>query len=296
MKKWCWQFEEPFVCRMRQWMLWDMRVRGNTTNRANVLHESAIDRLASHCVSHHRHMSNHSHLACYSNIVPFRGGQAHAGIAYMTQRLWNLVERDVMQALDENEGYEFILTGHSLGAGTCLLLNVMLHQDARFQKRPFRTFAFAAPPVYYSPRIRKAVVQTAVNYIHDMDDVPLLSGYSLRRQVAVLTAIDDECKDMDLVQKAKLILGQEAPSEALLKAANDAFDTELVPKEGMPVLMSPAMAIAWACQVPSDEKKQSFDLKLCDSSKLAASGIYMDSQSVLDHYPTMYEKVFTNIN
>ena len=40
---------------------------------------------------------------------PFCGGEAHAGISIMTERLWNLVANDVIKALEKNEGYELII-------------------------------------------------------------------------------------------------------------------------------------------------------------------------------------------
>jgi hypothetical protein len=60
----------------------------------------------------------------------------------------------------------------------------------------------------------------------------------------------------------------------------------------MPMLVAPVMAIAWACQ--QDDQK-TFDLKLCDPTLLAESAIYMDPKAPFDHYPTRYERAFTNI-
>ena len=68
---------------------------------------------------------------------PFCGGQAHVGFAVITERLWDCVADNVLNALKENEGYGFIVTGHSLVAGTALLLNIMLHQDERMKDITF---------------------------------------------------------------------------------------------------------------------------------------------------------------
>jgi len=104
---------------------------------------------------------------------PFCGGEAHAGMSIMTERLWELVADNVLKALDENVGYELILAGHSLGAGTALLLNILLHHDDRFKQRKFCAFAYASPPVYFPLSQVPKACQTAVNYMHDNDDVPL---------------------------------------------------------------------------------------------------------------------------
>lgn len=210
----------------------------------------------------------------------------------MTERLWDLIAYDVLNALKENEGYELIITGHSLGAGAALLLNVMLHQDDRMKGISFRTFAFASPPVFAPLSHARQAIRTAVNYMHDKDDVPLLSGDAVRHQVACLTAIDEDCKGMPLDEKGKVILGQEKPGGTLIRNARDAFQKELPKKKGMPVLMAPVMGVAWACEKGTTD---TWDLKICDPAKLAKSEILMDPESPLDHYPTRYERSFTSI-
>jgi hypothetical protein len=84
------------------------------------------------------------------------------------------------------------------------------------------------------------------------------------------------------VKRAKLLLGTTTPETSLAQHVQDAFDAPLPPIRGMPVLMAPAMAIAWSCQV---ENSHDFDLKVCNTTKLAKSGTYMDSESVLDLFP-----------
>ena len=89
----------------------------------------------------------------------------------------------------------------------------------------------------------KEALHTAVNYMHDNDDVPLLSGDSIRHTVACLAAIDKDGKGMPIDEKAKLILGQTKPSKSLATAAHNAFHKRLSKKKGMPVLMAPTMGI-----------------------------------------------------
>ncbi|KAL3917803.1 MAG: hypothetical protein SGARI_007627, partial [Bacillariaceae sp.] len=47
----------------------------------------------------------------------FLGGQAHKGIATMTENLWKSVGYTVIRLLEENPWYELIVAGHSLGGG-----------------------------------------------------------------------------------------------------------------------------------------------------------------------------------
>ena len=172
------------------------------------------------------------------------------------------------------------------------MLNILLHQDDRLRKTKFRAFAFASPPVYSPLSQVPDALQSAVNYLHDMDDVPFLSGDSIRHQVAALTAVDEHTKDMDLVHRGELILGKAKASAALTQIVTDAFYAPLAKKERMPLLMAPALCIAWACEKGETGK---YDMKLCDPTLLAKSAIYMDPKSVTDHYPTRYERAFINL-
>ena len=45
----------------------------------------------------------------------FLGGESHAAISLMSERLWDKVGCDVIGFLDANPGYELIVGGHSLG-------------------------------------------------------------------------------------------------------------------------------------------------------------------------------------
>lgn len=45
----------------------------------------------------------------------FLGGESHAAISLMSERLWDKVGSNVIGFLDENPGYELIICGHSLG-------------------------------------------------------------------------------------------------------------------------------------------------------------------------------------
>eukprot|EP00980_Cylindrotheca_fusiformis_P018720 scaffold6238_cov106-Cylindrotheca_fusiformis.AAC.6 len=63
-------------------------------------------------------------ICAYSK--PFCGGEAHCEMASMSERVWDKAGPTVQKLLDEHPTYEFIVTGHSLGAGTACLLTIMV--------------------------------------------------------------------------------------------------------------------------------------------------------------------------
>ncbi|CAJ1443815.1 unnamed protein product, partial [Effrenium voratum] len=91
---------------------------------------------------------------------PFAGGQAHAGILHSSRRLLDRVYPHLKQGfhqLQEAGGSpRLVLVGHSLGAGVCELLAVLLLGGAKAGEVPYtlpedvplRCFLFAPPPVF----------------------------------------------------------------------------------------------------------------------------------------------------
>jgi len=209
----------------------------------------------------------------------------------MTERLWERVADDVLNALKDNGGYELIITGHSLGAGVALLLNILLHQDKRLEGIFMRAFAYASPPVYSPVSNIPEAIATAINYMHDLDDVPFLSVDAICHEIAALTVIDDAA--LSRTQKAEILLDATQPSITLLENVDDALHGPLPVKEGIPMLVAPVAAVAWACA----KTKGKYDLKLCDPTKLAKQGMHViDAETGLDHFPTRYELAFNNVH
>ena len=96
----------------------------------------------------------------------FCGGEAHSGMATMAERVWAVAGPTVQTELEANPGYEFILTGHSLGAGAACLVTILV-QNKRFlpMEQKIRCFAYASPPVYTPLEFIPRSVESTTNFV-----------------------------------------------------------------------------------------------------------------------------------
>jgi len=211
----------------------------------------------------------------------------------MAEQLWIAAGDSVLKALNENEGYELILTGHSLGAGTACLLNIMLHSkgNQRVEGRKVRCFAYAAPPVFSPLELVPRAVQSTTNYIHEKDVVPFLSIDSVRHVFSSVRVIEDRLKQMKRLERYKLSIGLSEPDETLIEAVREASHKRLEPKKGAPILAIPAAASIWMREQPSGL----YDYEICDPIALSTLGVAIDIKMVEDHLPPRYEHAFENL-
>ena len=147
-------------------------------------------------------------LVCES--VSFLGGHAHDGIKRGAERLFEATIKTVCSLLDKNPTYSLVVTGHSLGAGTSILLTMMYlafqngDLDDIRQDLPnkigdciisrnvcIKCYAFAPPPVFSSPNLLNKYPLDAIEvYINHRDIVPRLSLATFNDMLHVLQRID----------------------------------------------------------------------------------------------------------
>jgi len=129
----------------------------------------------------------------------FCEGKAHAGFAALATKLWNEVEDFIVEKLRENPGYNLVITGHSLGAGTATLISLKLNYEHYFSKIrglesvKVRCFAFAPPPSYMpndSSKFTEATKNT-YSFIHENDCVPFLSVDAIHRLAHTMKEVDN---------------------------------------------------------------------------------------------------------
>ena len=214
----------------------------------------------------------------------------------MAERVWSAAGGTVRQLLEENEDYELILTGHSLGAGTACLLNIMCHNDGNklVDGRKVRCFAYAAPPVFSPLELVPGAVQSATNYIHEKDVVPFLSVDSVRHVFTSVRTIEDHMNNkLGRIERFKLTAGISNPEddESLIEAVHEVSGKRLEPKEGAPILSIPAAANVWM----REQASGAYDSVICDSRALAKLGLNVDITMVEDHLPNRYEHAFEHL-
>jgi len=227
---------------------------------------------------------------------PCFGGEAHSAMMTMAQRVWNRSGSTVRRLLQENEGYELILTGHSLGAGTACLLNIMCHNDKKkmIDDRPVRCFAYASPPVFSPLEIVPQAVQSTTNYIHEKDIVPFLSVDSVRHAFNSVRAVEEYMNKLGRVARYKLTAGfiNEKDDKELMETVLKASRTRLKPIAGAPNLVIPAAANVWIREVGESGE---YDFEICDAKALANLGLQIDFRMMEDHFPPQYEHAFDNL-
>jgi Lipase (class 3) len=114
-------------------------------------------------------------------------------MANMAEKLWERAGNKVLQLLDENEGYDLVLTGHSLGGGVACLMNILCQQNRRelVRGRRVQCFTYASPPVFAPLTLTstRAAVLSCTNYVHENDLVPFLSVDAVRHLFKSIGAI-----------------------------------------------------------------------------------------------------------
>ena len=239
----------------------------------------------------------------------FCGGEGHSEMATMAERVWETAGPTVADLLMQNEGYELIITGHSLGAGAACLLNILLSQSRVnrpkaldktieiVQRRPIRCFAFASPPVFSPLEVVPRAVESTVNYINQDDFVPFVSLNSVRHFFSCIRVLDEFYASSKHASKSacggnfdrlRVIWGSQKPPRELVDLVRVASNEALVPKRGAPRLVIPARASVWM----RHDSDGNYSVDICDSRRLALLGIHLDNNMLADHSPARYEHAF----
>ncbi|CAB9522211.1 Sn1-specific diacylglycerol lipase beta [Seminavis robusta] len=224
----------------------------------------------------------------------FMGGESHAAISIMAERLWDAVGDNVIGWMDKYQDYELIVCGHSLGGGSTCVVNLLLHADERMQGRKWRAFAYASPPVCVPLANVAKEAQTCVNYINQYDGVPFLSGDSVRHQLAMIAAVNQA--DLSLIQRGRILLGLDSVDDSLIAKIHDIQrKPHPVAKPGFPSHMAvPAMGNVWMVPDKAIGNHQ-YKAVIADSVKMSETGIFIHKDDLADHLPARYEYVFKRV-
>jgi hypothetical protein len=246
---------------------------------------------------YHSFVSFFRQLIFYSDVVvagPFCGGSAHSEMANMAERVWEAAGLTVLKMLRQHKTYGFVITGHSLGAGTASLLNILCHRRGGqlVDGRPTRCFAYAPPPVFTPLEFVPNAVKSCTSYIHEADVVPFLSVDSVRHFFASIAVIEKYTERAKWLSQVQVSLGLAKLDQALLDDVVTANTKRLMAKAGAPLLKIPSASVVWMREKGDSGK---YDLTVCDPKRLATLGIFVDSNMVQDHLPPCYEHAFHNM-
>jgi hypothetical protein len=273
-----------------------LSIRGTFSLSEMVVDAAGFSSKISKC-TYHLFASFFNELIFCSDVVvtgPFCGGEAHSEMANMAERVWEAAGLTVLKMLRQHKTYGFVITGHSLGAGTATLLNILCHRKGGqlVDGRPTRCFAYAPPPVFTPLEFVPNAVKTCTSYIHEADVVPFLSIDSVRHFFSSIGVIERYTEKAKWLSQVQVSMGLAEPDQALLDDVVRASTKRLLPKAGAPILKIPSASVVWMRQKGDSGK---YDFKVCDPRRLATSGIFVDSNMLQDHLPPSYEHAFHNL-
>lgn len=215
----------------------------------------------------------------------FCGGQAHNGIADQAEKLWGVAGEIVQQKLDDNPGFELIITGHSLGAGTACLLTIKCYHDKLVGNTKVRCFAYASPAVFTPLSAAPKAVANTVGYIHDDDCVPFLSAANLRE---LLDSVDKVKKNYKGWKLGPFFEDDVDPE--LVKVVAKAGAERRPSIEGAPKSYVPASSVVWM----RGDTDGGYTASVYDPEKLPE--IFVDIDMLKDHFPPFYEEALLTLS
>ena len=221
---------------------------------------------------------------------PFCDGEAHSGMGHMAKAVWAKSGPAITEALSKLPShYEFIITGHSLGAGVACLLNILVyHENVIPPANNVRCFAYAPPPTFHPVSAAPAAVQNTIAYVHQRDIVPFLSVNAVRRFFSLLLTVDKTSQHLYWWEKACIDWNFSKPTPAMIEAARECHQTDLPKTAGAAILVIPARAAVWL----EKERHECFNQHVCCTQKLTEVGILVNPDMIADHGPAKYEAAF----
>jgi len=226
--------------------------------------------------------------------VPFLDGFAHKGILIGAKRILSKVADEIVSSLAQNPGYNLVITGHSLGAGTAELitLDLMLgdHSYLLSKDTAVSCIALAPPPVYRSVTVMSAHVTDAIEiYINNYDCVPRLSLGSIAHLLASMRAVDS--LGLTLTEQLSILAGRSDENVQknvgrLMVAVKQARQYKF------PMLEHPGR-IFHAMRAPGKEKQQ---IIYPAKSKTFTGALLLLENMIVDHLHTSYEETLQNVH
>ena len=221
----------------------------------------------------------------------FLDGFAHRGILQGGQRILEESGSILKQALQEHPGYRLVVTGHSLGAGTAILIAMSLLSRQNLDivdpnQTEIKCVALAPPPVYRARN--SSPYQDHINiFINGNDIVPRLSLANLAKLLAMCRAVDQI--DLKIQDHLKILAGLRDP-EILEDLETLANAVARVKQDQFPSLEHPGKIF----YLKRLGNSKTFKL-LTEPGSFFSTNLLLFENMVLDHLQPYYEEAFANV-
>eukprot|EP00163_Fabomonas_tropica_P004627 TRINITY_DN14074_c0_g1_i1.p1 TRINITY_DN14074_c0_g1~~TRINITY_DN14074_c0_g1_i1.p1 ORF type:complete len:602 (+),score=108.89 TRINITY_DN14074_c0_g1_i1:159-1964(+) len=256
-------------------------------------------------------------LAARSVPCPELGGYCHEGILHAATALIDRVDDAVHEGISRYPAYRIVVTGHSLGAGTAILLTMLLQRKRQEyhidQRVPLRCYAFAPPPCYGPldsiPKPVDGDDMHIYTFVHNVDVVPRASFSSLFAFAEALHRID--ALPLTPLQRMQILANPTSyPGE--VQAVMDAITQASRDSENPDTTASVAAAATAKSKnkdkgseyrplyvpghiyslTPVNAKATRYTVHQVDTTRLADNLPYAGESLVMDHLATSYLKGF----
>ncbi|KAL7578991.1 hypothetical protein ACA910_019037 [Epithemia clementina (nom. ined.)] len=247
--------------------------------------------------------------------VEFCGGYAHKAISDRAVNLWQKVKQTIVKQLKDHPHHDLVLTGHSLGAGVAVLLNIMLHFDGALESLAkevgrdpkdlkIRCVAIASPPVYCMrttiPEQKQSInsaIDNCVAFIHRNDVVPFLDGNAVYRLASTLGRVDRKTRSMNPLVVNLYAFCDRVRDFSNLQEIKDIvaeFASDLPDVEGLQDLLIPARNIFWFAE--SSDYPRQYDAALCDPVQLTKLPVFVSGPDmIINHLTPDYERAIYSV-
>jgi len=139
-------------------------------------------------------------------------GYAHRGILKGSQKIMKEAQGTLESAFQTHPDHKLVITGHSLGAGTAVLITmgILKKQYPVVPKgTKIQCLALAPPPVYRTRKSPEIFRNNIDIFINGNDVVPRLSLANMAKLLAMLRALDKV--DLNIQEYLKILAGIEEP-------------------------------------------------------------------------------------
>lgn len=182
-----------------------------------------------------------------SPILDGKGVIGHKGMSVCAKELVPILMPVVIQSLQKHPSYRILLTGHSLGAGTAMLIALWMRHMADEWKgqlpedamERMTVYAFAPPPIL-SPveSLTPDDTRNMYSFVHNLDCVPRATLRGLELLCSKIMHIDkivqEEGDNLKILRIASGIESEEASALVMGKVAKavEAADDQAHEREG----------------------------------------------------------------